>query len=215
MTSQNKNKSTLLLSTAYFPPAIYFALIIKHQSAVIESKETYYKQTYRNRCEILTANGKLNLTIPVTKPDGNSTTTSDILIFNNEKWFLMHKRAIQSAYRGSPFFLYYWDYFEDIFSSGNSNLLETNTEILTRILKILKINVVPTFTDNYIQQESIENDYRTRISPKALTSETDFPEYIQVFSDRYGFMPNLSILDVIFNLGPESFTYLEDISKKL
>ncbi len=121
-----QTEPTILLSTAYLPPVEYMALLLKYGNAIIEKEETYPKQTYRNRCSILTANGILNLSIPVSKPNGNNTKTKDISIINSSTWYTNHWRAMSSAYSGSPFFLYYKDYLQKFFIGKYDNLLEYN-----------------------------------------------------------------------------------------
>ncbi len=128
--------SSILISTAYMPPIEYVALLLKYGTAVIEGEESYPKQTYRNRCRILTANGILNLSIPVNKPHGNNTKTKDITIINSDRWFTNHWRAISSAYSGSPFFLYYKDELQGFFNGSYDNLLEFNTTLTNEFLSL-------------------------------------------------------------------------------
>jgi hypothetical protein len=104
-----KTKNSILLATAYLPPVQYFMAIVNADDVYIEKHETYHKQTFRNRCEIYTANGKLPLTIPVIKVNGNHTRIDEITISDQYKWQILHWRAIKIAYSNSPFFLYYKD----------------------------------------------------------------------------------------------------------
>lgn len=204
-----------LLSTAYFPPITYMALLAVNEKVIIEREESYIKQTFRNRCEIMTANGSLNLTMPVIKTNGNNTKTKDILIFNSDKWYINHWRAIESAYSASPFFLYYQDDIKEFFSGQSENLLDFNTSILERFIKILGISCEINFTDEFIKPYENEFDYRFSITPKSPTDPLVFNEYTQVFSDKFSFSPNLSILDLLFNLGPESKDYLVSVAEKM
>ena len=131
----------ILLSTAFFPSVTYIAAIAQAREVQIESHENYLKQTYRNRCEILTANGLLSLSIPVSKPDGHRTQTRNIVICNRERWQLNHWRAMQSAYLSSPFFLFYRDEFEHYYHGKFSKLLDFDLSLTGIILKILGIDV--------------------------------------------------------------------------
>jgi len=201
--------NTVIFSTAYFPPIAYFYLLQKFENIVIEAEETYPKQTYRNRCIIYSEKGKLILTAPVSKPFGNQTKTKEIEIFNEDKWQTNHWRAIYSAYQNSPYFLYYKDELEIFFTKKTNNLLTWNLEITERLCLLIGIKTQFSVSENFDKPGSLENDYRFDISPKTPAIHQHFPKYIQVFSDRHGFIENLSILDLLFNLGPETLDYLK------
>ena len=203
------------MSTAYLPPIEYFVQLLVRNKAIIEKEETYPKQTYRNRCRILTANGVLNLSIPVSKPYGNNTKTKDITIINSDRWFTNHWRAINSAYSGSPFFLYYKDDLQEFFSGRYDNLLEFNTELTNVLLNLIGISSTLTYSDSFAipGQANLSLDARYTITPKKETSSKNFEEYTQVFSSKYSFIPNLSIIDALFNLGPETKEYLKSLLK--
>ncbi len=209
------SETDLLLSTAYLPPVEYMALLVTQTSINIEAHETFLKQSYRNRCNIMTANGCLSLTIPVNKPNGNKTKTKDIQIQNSEEWFTNHWRAIVSAYSGSPFFLYYKDDFEDFYSGRYNNLLEYNTLLITKVLYILNTVAEINLTDSFNSPQGLKHDYRYSISPKKSYLIEEFEEYVQVFSNKFKFVPNLSILDLLFNLGPETKEYLLGAADKI
>jgi hypothetical protein len=177
----------------------------------IEIHETYPKQTFRNRCEIFTEKGQMSLSIPVTKVFGNRTKTSQVVINNAEKWQLKHWRAIESAYLSSPFFLYYKDEVQDFFSGEHTKLLKFNLDLTNTLCRLIGIQIELQLTDNFILHPDNTNDFRNSIHPKKSPTISNFPEYLQVFSDRHEFIPNLSIIDLIFNLGPESKNYLENL----
>lgn len=202
----------VLLSTAYFPPLFYFSRILHSSQVFIEIEENFQKQTYRNRCIISGANGPLNLTVPVQHPEPK-IKIRDLKIAYPEKWNLVHLRAIESAYRNSPFYEYYMDDFQPFFKNTYDSLLEFNTSILKTCLSLLKHKGNIEFTSGFIKN-SQENDYRYVLTPKKGIDDFYFPEYHQVFGEKFGFMPNLSILDLIFNLGPDSKDYLMLITKK-
>jgi hypothetical protein len=203
--------SSILLPTAYLPPIGYFVRIANSQSIIIEREENYIKQTYRNRCEIYSSNGKLSLTIPVKKTFGNHTKVKDIKIENSVKWQLNHWRAIMAAYNQSPYFLFYQDELKEFYFRNFEYLLEFNTKLLEVVLKILKIQRNLFFTNEF-SKTTMENciDFRMILNPKA-SHVIVLKEYSQVFKERYGFQSNLSILDLLFNIGPESSEYLRSI----
>ncbi|MFZ4398488.1 MAG: WbqC family protein [Bacteroidales bacterium] len=205
----------ILLSTAYLPPIEYFAYLIQYDICKIENKEHYIKQSYRNRCSIITANGLLNLCIPVNKVDGNHTFTKDIRISNVSNWQINHWRAIESAYNKSPFFLYYKDDLLKFYMKRYESLIDFNSDLLKFILKKTGISVVINFTDDFIPLNEHKDDFRYSFSAKAFDEKGKFPHYYQVFENKHGFIPNLSIIDLLFNEGPESKFYLENLATKI
>ena len=204
-----QQESKILMSTAYIPTIEYMAIMMKYGKIIIEKDETYPKQTYRNRCKILSANGILDLSIPVNKTHGNNTKTKDITIINSSKWFTNHWRAITSAYSGSPFFLYYKDDLEGFFMGKYDNLLEFNTEFTKELLKLIRIDCEIEYSESFSTPEPESPiDVRYSITPKIEVNPKYFTEYIQVFSNKFHFSPNLCIIDLLFNLGPETKDYL-------
>ena len=206
--------SETLLSTAYLPPIEYFAIILQSGVWKIENHEHYIKQSYRNRCNIITANGLLNLSIPVNKVDGNHTLTKDIRISYLSNWQSNHWRAIESAYNKSPFFLYYRDDLEKFYKQSYELLIDYNTELLKFILKKLGISTEINFTEDFLPINQSENDERYSIHPKLSKGNVIYPHYYQVFEEKHGFIPNVSIVDLLFNEGPESKYYLENLITK-
>lgn len=205
-----------LFSTAYLPPIAYIAALMHYESVAIEVCETYPKQTYRNRCTILTANGLLDLTIPVIRPNGNHTLLSDICISYAEPWNVRHWRAIESAYSASPYFLYYRDGIETILLRQTPHLIDLNTALTVHILKKLGITCTLSVSTDFIKPaDSLPYpDFRQYFTPKKPLNAKDFPSYNQVFSHKFPFYPNLTILDLLFNLGPEAKHYLSSIDIK-
>lgn len=202
----------ILLSSAYFGPIEYFAHLVNAHEIYIEKEEHYFKQTYRNRCKIYTANGMQALTIPVIKVNGNHTKMRDVQISNAEKWQLLHWRTITAAYNHSPYFLYYKDEIEPFYFNQYKYLFDFNNQQLNTILKILDIDVEINYTDSYSKKtETRMLDLRNKLNPKKESS-THFNPYTQVFTEKFGFIPNLSILDLIFNEGPQSLSYLQTLS---
>ncbi len=212
------DSKVILLPVAYLAPVSYYASLINCNDVIIEKKETYLKQTIRNRCCIMTANGTLNLTVPVSKPNGNHSRTEDIEIFNNEKWYLMHWRAIESAYSASPYFLYYKDEFEDYYKGNYENLLDFNLKLMKHVMRIIGLSTVVKESETFIKpgELSDKNIVDMRYTGKDIKPDNIyFPPYTQVFSDRYGFAKDLSIIDLLFNLGPESLNYLERLMLRM
>jgi len=202
-----------LLTTSYFPPIQYYSKIVKDENVLIEQYEHYGKQSFRNRCDIYGANGKLTLSVPVIKGARLKILTRDIRIEYVEDWRKVHFKGIESAYRKSPFYEYYIDDIEPLFSKKHKYLLDLNNDILEVVNEILEINPSIKMTEDYIKDTEGMDDWREGIHPKKSRQKEDksfvATPYTQVFSDKLGFEPNLSILDLIFNLGPEAIDYLE------
>ena len=196
----------LLLSTAYLPPASYFRLIRDAEKVFIEQEENYLKQTYRNRCLLLSSNGVLGLTVPVIKGDRLKAPVKDIRIDYSKRWQQVHTGAITAAYGRSPYFLYYSESIFSILHKKTIFLIDLNHELLQECLDILGINKCISYTSSYEPAGLKPWDYRYSISPKKEQLFSSKP-YIQVFAEA-GFVPGLSIIDLIFNLGPDAVTYL-------
>jgi hypothetical protein len=201
--------NSVLVSTAYLPPIAYFLKVISAETIFIEKEENYLKQTYRNRCEIYTANGKLSLIIPVIKTNGNHTMIKDIKVDYSGKWQLQHWRAIVSAYNQSPYFLFYKDAIEPFYFKKFEYLIDFNTQLLKTILKFFKKNPEILFTNSFVKPDfNNSSDFRYQFNPNSISAIKN-NLYAQVFGEKHGFLPNLSIIDLVFNLGPESLSYLD------
>jgi hypothetical protein len=200
----------IVLTSAYLGPVEYFTWLAQADQVLLENDEHYTKQTYRNRCRILTANGMLDLVIPVIKVNGNHTKIRDVKISYSEKWQLNHWRAIQAAYSHAPYFLYYSDALFPFYRKKTDTLFELNLQMIEVINDLLGIKPAIRFTENYRTSYDKTIDLRETIHPKKKSSLT-FTEYTQVFSDRMKFMPNLSIIDLLFNQGPEAKDYLQNM----
>ena len=201
----------VLLSTAYFPPIDYFYLLVISTNVSIETSETYLKQTYRNRCYIYSPNGKQALTIPIHKVDGNHTKTKDVLISRHSNWRVNHWRSIQTAYNSSAYFMYYKNELWEQMQHTHYGLLEYNTHLLQFLMNEIGIKTNIHFTKNFLPQTTEEFDMRTLITPKQNSSIINTPSYYQLFSDKHGFIHNLSILDLLFNEGPNTLNYLQSL----
>ena len=190
-----------IFPTAYLPSIEYVSLFLKAEDASIELFETYQKQSCRTRTNVMTANGIQTLTIPVIKTNGNHTLTKDIEISYKESWQQIHLRCLESAYRKSAYFVYYFPYFEKIYKQKFNTLVELNEFCLKTILKIMKVKKDYSYTTDF-EKIIDENDYRISLSKG--TNKIEMKPYYQVFADRHGFIPNLSIVDLLFNEGPNS-----------
>ncbi len=204
--------STAVLSTAYFPNIEYISKFLQYDRIIIEVNENYLKKTFRNRCNILSANGVITLSVPVIQNKNSKTQIKNTQISYAENWQKEHFTALESAYNNSPFFEFYIDDFKHFFTKKYENLLEYNSNILELVLQTIGIKKEIIFTNEFIEIQNNYSDFRFLISKKRNLNIQN--NYVQVFSDKYKFEPNLSILDVIFNLGPESILYLKSITNK-
>ncbi|MFB6319796.1 WbqC family protein [Saccharicrinis sp. FJH54] len=197
-----------ILSTAYLGPVQYYTKFLNHR-VVIEKFETYLKQTYRNRCVIMTGNGPENLTIPVIRPFGNHTLVKDVQLDNSRKWQLQHWRALIAAYNNTPFFEFYADDFAPFYEHKYTYLLDFNEELNRIVLENTGLDAPYSFSESY--QDLLKNDFRDSIHPKKSIEDPEFRpiEYHQVFGEKYGFVQNLSIVDLLFNCGPEALLVLK------
>ena len=211
--SNNTRDKTILLSSAYLPPIDYFRCLVAGNDHLIEAHETYAKQSYRNRCYIYSANGKQPLIIPVIKVNGAQTKTKDIAISYKEKWQINHWRAITSAYNSSPFFLFYQDELRPFYQRNIPLLMDFNQLLLNKLLEMTGITATIRFTESYKKTHKNIIDKRAVFDPKRENSFFYNP-YVQVFSNKSGFLPGLSIIDLLFNLGPETRSYLTTTEEK-
>ncbi len=205
----------LYLSSAYWAPISYFSAIYRHGAAVIEQHDTYIKQTYRNRCNIIASQGVQTLTIPIEKPSPH-TTMRDVRISDHGNWQHLHHMAIASAYGSSPFYEYYADDIARLYTRRYDFLLDYNMAQIACVCDWLDIELNISLSDTYTPHDSIPmTDLREAIHPKHPDTSLIAPylprPYYQVFASRYGFMQDLSILDLLCNMGNESILTLAGI----
>jgi len=199
--------SELIVSSAYLAPVAYYACMTASKYVMLERYENYEKQSYRNRCCILTANGVQDLTIPVEKT--SKTLMKDVRISMHDDWQIKHWRSIESAYNSSPFFEYYADDFKRFYENKWEFLFDFNHEIQQMILELLESEITIKHTINYQTYAENSVDLRQQVHPKK-DFNFKFNTYYQVFDQKFGFTPNLSIIDLLFNMGPESQLILRD-----
>jgi hypothetical protein len=199
-----------LLSVAYAAPVSHWIPLCKEESVIWEVEDFYQKQTYRNRLFIHGANGKLMLSIPIVHLGHQGHQKyNHVQIANEFPWQRNHWKSIQAAYQSSPFFEYYEDEFAPLYNKKYSSLMSFNMEMIHSICLVLELKTPKETTKSYTTDSS-DNDMRYLINAKALPPK-EVPKYTQVFSDKNGFIPNLSILDVLFNLGPETVSILRSL----
>lgn len=194
----------MVIVPGYLPPISFFKKIINSESIYLCKSTSYQKQTYRNRCIISTSNGIQKLTIPI-KHNLKNKSYTNTQIYNESNWQKNHWRAIKSAYNSSPFFEYYVDDFYPFYKKKYKFLYDYNYEMLTHIFKLTELNII-------IKNSGKTRDYgeiNELLNPKREREE--FKSYSQVFVNKNGFQSDLSIVDLIFNLGPETNEYLNSI----
>ncbi|MBO3272506.1 WbqC family protein [Hymenobacter defluvii] len=206
----------VIFESQYNPPIAFFAELVGQDTLLLEAHDHYRKQTYRNRCLILTAQGVKPLTVPVV--DGNRSekiATSAIEIDYRQNWVHQHWRTLQTAYGGTPYFEYYADYLHDIYYQRPTLLFDLNTQLLRFYLRSLRLRLHVELTQEYISSHPVTSDSalldrRDWLTPKAAVADqpdrTSGPAYPQTFGVQ--FVPNLSILDLLFMQGPAAGAFL-------
>jgi len=198
----------ILLHPTYFPSIASFVSIAKADNLTFEVCDNYQKQTYRNRMFIYGANGKIPLTVPVIYSQKNRQLYKDIKISEDTNWQDLHWKSMQSAYSSSPFFEFYQDDFQPLFYKKYQYLLDFNFRCLEIVYDSLELPFEFETTKVYEPNITDVLDYRFLVENRKEL-EQPFKPYVQVFDDKHGFIPNLSILDLIFNEGPNAMMYLE------
>ncbi len=202
-----------ILSTSFFGPVQWYQKLNRYDEVLIERHDSYVKQTYRNRCLIATTNGVQALTVPV----AGSRREAHIPISDHGNWRHQHWQALTSAYGDSPFFQYYEDDLRPFFTERWDDLYEFNEAIRQCICELIDIHPRVAFTERFLPVDDGSEpsdrslrDFRSSINPKHPQPDPDFVprRYYQVYEHKHGFLPNLSILDLLFNMGPESIFYL-------
>jgi len=203
----------VLLSTTYFGPVQWYQKLHRAEHVQIEQWESFQKQTYRNRCLIATTQGVQALTVPVVR--GETSLIKDLRISDHGNWRHLHWNALQSAYGESPFFEYYQDDIRPFFTERWERLLDFNEAIRAKICELIDIQPQVSYSKEftvYSLQFTVNQvlDFREAIRPKHPAPDPDFEPkpYYQVYQQKHGFLSNLSILDLLFNMGPEGVFWL-------
>lgn len=192
-------------STNYFGNIPYFQVLSQYSVIEIDLFERYKKQSWRNRTQILESNGPLYLSIPVFRPEGNTTLVKDIQILDKENWRKDHWKGIESSYQHAPYFFYYGEQIKELIYQEEKLLVQFNTTILKKILMWLDFDIDIQFTSTYSPPNGV-SDYRVSLNQKKYKQNQ--VKYIQVFSDKFKFYPNLSIIDLLMNIGPLAHNYV-------
>ena len=205
--------NTILVHPSYFPSIVQMAAIVQSSKVIFEVEDNYQKQSYRNRCDIAHSNGKLSLSIPIKHivPNINQERTrqktKEVVIENSFPWQIQHWKSLESAYRTSPFFEFYEDDLKTLFFHAETSLLSFNMKTFDLICKLLEIDVDYSLSITY-EKEPHETDLRFLIDAKSKR-EFGLNTYTQVLGANHDYLPNLSILDLLFNEGPNASSYLE------
>tara|TARA_B100000497_G_scaffold7898_1_gene8162 strand:+ start:101814 stop:102458 length:645 start_codon:yes stop_codon:yes gene_type:complete len=200
---------SIIVHPTYFPSIVQMAAMVQSKEVVFEMDDNYQKQSYRNRTYIAHSNGILLLNIPVKhRKDGKKNKTKSAIIENSFPWQLQHWKSLESAYRTSPYFEFYEDELKPIFFKTTHSLFHLNLEVLDLIFELLDLKIKYTFTTEYFKNPH-QQDLRYLVNPK-LKIDFKLDSYFQVLTKQYEFLPNLSILDLLFNEGPNTIIYLEN-----
>lgn len=201
-------QSLAIFPLFYLPPVSYFTAIKANDfNFSVEKHEHFVKQTYRNRASIASPDGILDLMVPVVKGSKFKTPIKDVKISYDAKWQRLHWLSLQTCYRSSAYFEFYEDGLAPFYHQKFDFLFDFNVELFTWILKQLKQNQTLTYTAEYESDISKELDFRASFNKNEIHS-ANTKNYFQVFSDRNEFIPNLSIVDLLFNQGPQAKLYL-------
>jgi hypothetical protein len=195
-----------IIYPCYFPNIAHVVAMYKANTTYLEVCDNYQKQTYRNRTEIYGANGKLSLTVPVVYSQKNRQGYKDVKIYNSEPWQQQHLKSLMAAYSTSPFYEYYIDELIPLFTQSFDFILDLNLKCLEILQEVLQIHFSLYFTEVFEKKVDGLSDYRELVNPK--NKSILFEPYTQMFSNKFGFISNLSILDLLFNEGPASELYL-------
>jgi len=202
-------QNTAILPLFYLPPVGYFSLLQKlGEDFLIEKHEHLAKQTYRNRASIYSPNGKLDITVPVVKGAKTHTKMKDVRISYDFNWQRLHWLSLESCYRSSAYFEFYEDELSRFYTNKFEFLFDYNFELLEWLNKKLKLNKSFGVTGEYFDDIKPELDFRSVMNPKKQEDIVNNKSYYQVFEDKHQFLPNLSIVDLLFNQGPQARLYL-------
>ena len=198
---------SILVHPTYFPSIAQMVAVSQAEKVVFEVAGNYQKQSYRNRAYIAHSNGKLLLNIPI-KHTGKRQKSKEVMVENDFPWQSQHWKSLETAYRTSPFFEFYEDELYPLFNEPAERLLDHNIRIFNTVCELIELEVPITYTQEYLKEP--ENNKDLRYLAKAKNQKTfNLKPYKQVFEANHGFLSNLSILDLLFNEGPNTLNYLQ------
>ena len=197
---------SVLLELHYFPSIEYCVQVAQFSHLFIEAHENYRKGSYRNRCHIATSQGKQVLSVPLKKGKNSQQNIREVAIAYDTDWQKQHFQSLKTAYGSSPFWSHYAPVFEKIFQTKHTHLFDLNLEITTLIFKLLKLKTPTTFTNAFETVFTEGVDLRNKIIPNSTVFTGT--RYAQVFENKNGFTPNLSVLDLIFCSGNQAMSVL-------
>ena len=199
------------MKSYYLAPISYYAQLMRSEDFYIDADEPYSKQSLRNRCWIASPNGPLALTIPVVKFVPYHTPMRDIRISNHGNWRHLHWNALISSYRRTPFFEFYADDFAPFYEKRWEFLIDYNQALQEMVWEELGGEKSEVRSVNSCSASLSSSQTNERCCDHSIPTSSLLPSYYQLFSDRHGFMSNLSIVDLLFNMGSESILYLKDL----
>jgi len=209
-----------ILTSAYLGSVGYYTILALYDNILIEQYESYHKQTLRNHCRVMGANGPLDLIIPVVNESGRKTHMKDVKIDYATRWQNIHWRSLSSSYNSSPFFEYYAEYFMPFYQKRWTFLLDYNIELMDVVFELLQLQKNFILTDRFQKEYETVIDLRNEFSPKKNLQKVggdrfNFVGYTQTFTEKFDFVPDLSIADLLFNCGPDSESILRQNSFKI
>ena len=199
---------SLVIHPTYFPNILFFSQILNQDKILFEVNDNYIKQSLRNRTSIYHANGILNLSIPVKYSSKKKQIFKEIEICNETDWQKKHLKSIKFAYRSSPYFEFYENQFEKIFTKKEKFLIDINLKSIELLFELIDRKLRYNFTEKYNQNYTGYVDSREISNFNFSDKSLSFKKYTQVFETKYGFKENLSMLDLLFNYGPNYYNFL-------
>tara|TARA_B000000460_G_C21347536_1_gene319768 strand:+ start:65 stop:673 length:609 start_codon:yes stop_codon:yes gene_type:complete len=198
----------ILFHPHYLPNISNFFLLVNSKKVIFEISDNYQKQTCRNRTYIYGANGKLLLSVPVIHSQKNRKIFKDVKISYDQDWLSQHWKSLEISYRSSPFFEFFEDKLICLYNKKEKYLVDFNLKSINILFEMLQIDLEYDFTNSYEENYSSISDYRIN-SENFNSNEIKIDRYTQVFQSKHGFINNLSVLDLIFNEGPNAINFLK------
>jgi hypothetical protein len=202
------NAEITLLDCEYFPCIAWYFHHVRSQSSVVEHFEYFERTTFRNRCEVTGPNGKITLSVPLERGRNQRTVMKDVKVCNKEKWQMLHWKTLCASYRRAPYFEYYEEDFIQFFEKKYTYLIDVNHDSMALLNRLLKFDKPSGHTVQYEKEAANVLDLRRQLHPAMELKET-LPVYMQNFEERHGFIPNLSMLDMLYSCGNKAIAMLQ------